>query len=696
MQSKFIFSGLALVALMTKMNAQFSGQGNGSETDPYQISNAQQLDEVRNYLGEENANIHFSLVKDIDLNDFIAANYSTDGWLPIGNDTDSFFGRIDGGNHIISNLWISREKENNVGLFGNITNSTISNLKINTTEDGVKGGDNTGIFAGMITDGVIKYIVVNGNVTGKNDTGGLVGNFSDFGNSELSNSESAGSVFADGDNIGGLVGESNASISNSHSSANVKNIGDVYVGNNVGGLVGSAWNAISDSYATGNIEATNEVGGLVGNAYFPVTNSYATGEVRGDREVGGLAGGSDSVDNSYATGNVFGVENVGGLAGANYNTVSNSKSTGIVTGTKELGGLIGFANSPISKSYSSSNVFQIQADYTSSLDVGGLAGQSFAPISDCFAAGNITVLDNAMYIGGLVGVSGSINNSYASGSIIGGNSLIGGLVGQSLDYITNSVASNPNIQPAENAKYENIHRLVGNLLFEVDMTNNFASDKMFINDEWINNETNPDDALLNATSISLEDLQKQDSYNQIGWDFNSTWGIDEGQGYPYFQNNSYKNRIIYADVNNIEGGSISPRGAISVETGNSLSFIIKSNENFGTKSVMVDGEDQGDITTFTFDNIQENHNILVDFENILSVNDASISDIKVYPNPSSAYIYVEGNEKIKSLQLYNLAGQKLDETNKDILDISKLTSGLYLLKVQTKDNHISTHKIIKK
>ncbi len=120
---------------------------------------------------------------------------------------------------------------------------------------------------------------------------------------------------------------------------------------NLGGLVGSNsdGSTVSNSYATGNVSGNNGVGGLVGSngvRSCTVSNSYATGNVSGNSGVGGLVGDNGGrntrVFNSYATGNVRGDEYVGGVVGDNIDgMVSNSYSTGNVSGDSVVGGLVG-------------------------------------------------------------------------------------------------------------------------------------------------------------------------------------------------------------------------------------------------------------------------------------------------------------------------------------------------------------------
>jgi hypothetical protein len=51
---------------------------------------------------------------------------------------------------------------------------------------------------------------------------------------------------------------------------------------------------------------------------------------------------------------------------------------------------------------------------------------------------------------------------------------------------------------------------------------------------------------------------------------------------------------------------------------------------------------------------------------------------------------------IGQLTLFNIAGQKILESNALELDITDLPSGIYLLNSQSTQNQISTVKIIKK
>jgi hypothetical protein len=268
----------------------FAG-GSGTAVDPYEIADWRHLDNVRNYL-----NHHFIVINDLDSNSIgyteLASATANEGkgWEPIGTAIYPFTGNLNGQGHEICDLFINRPDESEVGLFGVI-------------EEG----------------GVVENVgVVNVNVTGY-------------------------------DNTGGLAGKNSGTVSNSYSSGSV-------TGNaNVGGLAGyNFFGTVLDSRSTGSVTGQNNVGGLVGWNRGPISNSYSTGSVSGDDNIGGLAGkNSGTVSNSYSSGSVTGNDNVGGLVGRNEGsgTVSNSYSSGGVTGNTHVGGLVGRNASTVSNSF---------------------------------------------------------------------------------------------------------------------------------------------------------------------------------------------------------------------------------------------------------------------------------------------------------------------------------------------------------
>ncbi len=100
-----------------------------------------------------------------------------------------------------------------------------------------------------------------------------------------------------------------------------------------------------------------------------------------------------------------------------------------------IGGLVGGNTGSITNSYATGSVSGDEG-------IGGLVGGNTGSITNSYATGSVSGDDSS--VGGLVGDNedGTITNSYATGSVSGDDSFIGGLVGDNEDgTITNSYAT---------------------------------------------------------------------------------------------------------------------------------------------------------------------------------------------------------------------------------------------------------------
>ncbi len=229
------------------------------------------------------------------------------GFDPIGDDTSSFTGSLDGLGHSITGLTIDRSGSSYVGLFGYTQNASLSNIAL--VGSNITGLDYVGALVGFSNNSTITNVSVTGNVSGR-------------------------------DSVAGLVGYNNAStVSNAYTTSSVQGV------SYIGGLVGynNASSTISNAYATGSVTGEDTVGGLVGyNRSSTISNVYATGNVTGSSHfVGGLVGfnGAGTISNAYASGKVSDVSYTGALVGANgtdsmvtnafWNTETSAQSSGI-------------------------------------------------------------------------------------------------------------------------------------------------------------------------------------------------------------------------------------------------------------------------------------------------------------------------------------------------------------------------------
>ena len=266
----------------------------------------------------------YELVADLDF----GTTFEGSGWEPIGywnSDEDHAFfdATFEGNGHTISNLHISRNDTNYVGLFGLL-------------------GSN---------DAIRQVGLLNVTVVGKSHVGGLVG----WNEGSIADSYVTGNVAGDID-FGGLVGTQAkaGSITRSYATASVSGR------QSPGGLVGRNDGQISASYATGSSVASGpNAGGLVEYNTGTIAASYATGSATGSDDVGGLVGestASGTITGTYASGSAtardprFG-SSAGGLVGNNSGVISSSYSTGQPHSQRAGGGLIGEGGGSVVGSY---------------------------------------------------------------------------------------------------------------------------------------------------------------------------------------------------------------------------------------------------------------------------------------------------------------------------------------------------------
>ena len=210
-------------------------KGSGTEGDPYLIETAGQL----KMLADDSSlwDKHFWLTADIDL-----GGEANGSWSPIGNSTTKFTGTFDGDGHKISGLFINNTTSDYQGLFGYISGGTIKNLG------------------------------VNGNVTGGQHVGGVVGRAQS--NTTVQNCYNTGSVTAKYF-FGGVVGYSeNSTVQNCYNTGNIRDNdgGDGNFGGIVGFILGGT---VQNCYNTGNVSGGTDFGGVVGyNDSGNVQNCY--------------------------------------------------------------------------------------------------------------------------------------------------------------------------------------------------------------------------------------------------------------------------------------------------------------------------------------------------------------------------------------------------------------------------------------
>ena len=70
--------------------------------------------------------------------------------------------------------------------------------------------------------------------------------------------------------------------------------------------------------------------------------------------------------------------------------------------------------------------------------------------------------------------------------------------------------------------------------------------------------------------------------------------------------------------------------------------------------------------------------------------------VRVFPNPTSSIINIVSTITIKNVSIYNMLGSIVLESTNRAIDVSKLQSGYYLMKVEDVNGSVSTKKFIRR
>ncbi|MFI3324181.1 MAG: GLUG motif-containing protein [Rikenellaceae bacterium] len=369
--------------------------GSGTESDPYQISTAQQLRDLSTNVKEGTSyeGEYFVMTNDIDLggidsegNGIEENEFTAIGYFTSSDDYCYFQGTFDGGGYCVSGLYIYQPEATSQALFGRSTNATIKNLSVSgsvtgySTVAGVSAYNKNSTITSCVNSATVtsvRYYV--GGVAGYN-YGTVVSNCCNSGTISgecqvggVAGYNSNSSLVTNCYNTGAIVGETTSE------SVSICGFGGV-VGYNPGSTV-------SECYNEGPVSVSNANRG-----------SYAT-------YVGGVVGynGESTLINSYNIGSVTGNQcYVGGVVGCNKNIVINCYNLGalelIGTGAY-AGGVVGtseyLASMMTRACYSSATI--TGADGCT----GGVVGKiSNANISDCY-------YDSTLYSGSSYGYMGT-------------------------------------------------------------------------------------------------------------------------------------------------------------------------------------------------------------------------------------------------------------------------------------------------
>ena len=273
----------------------------GASAYGYEIGTLAQLEEFANAVnaGADFTGITVSLTDDIFINTGVVNGrgeiqygyFRT--WTPIGTEEHPFTGIFDGGDHVVTGIFIDNTELDYQGLFGVVSGARISNV---TVKDGyINIRDHAGAVVGYARDGsVIDFCHNDGvQIHTANRAGGIVG-------------------WTDHSNVYNCSGN-----------------GYCYSTRCSGGIVGDVWSdgRIYNCYYSGDVEGPELCGGITGGSTrADIQNCISVGSVMGYMLAGG--GGSRTIANSFALQNDF--VNAGKSIGSGSSTTLTFSGPGAV------------------------------------------------------------------------------------------------------------------------------------------------------------------------------------------------------------------------------------------------------------------------------------------------------------------------------------------------------------------------------
>ena len=665
------------------VNAESSNEflyGDGTENNPFLISNKYQFDNIRNY-----TNSYFELVSNIK---FLDADFDSDGafynngnfFASIGTDEEPFTGHINGNGFSIDNIHLKSSR----GIFTSVSGSKISSL---TIKNAVYTGSSSylcGVFCGEATSATFADCSI-------------------YGTAEYTSISQNYATPITG--FGTFCGKATST---------------------------KFTNCVNGVDITAKISAF--AGGFVVHSikcrYIDCVNN---GNISGEYTMGGLAA-YDST--TMATTNATRCVNNGSITSTEYSAgsaFSNSKQA------YSAGGLFGFKTSgSIIKSYNYGNV---SGNYCVGGLVGYYEGGTDHTIQYCVNYGNISGFDTYSYAGGIIGyfTHGASNGNYFRIQYVANHGSIKSSTGYYSNYVYTQGAggicgyfsgvSSTSITYAYNtgsvlAYHYNCSCYAGGIIGVLPQSKNVSTDETTLNLSYSYSighigdnslGTDSSHAILGKNNstlstslnkmqyvyaldgccsnnnlyegitggmLSIEQLKNEQSF--YTYDFKTKWFID-----PFNASYQYP-QLVGLDVNNITKVTILDLNEATIET---IEGIVPSFENVYLKLENENGETNSIpfrteyiYSGFNVDNVSLQH-IKAKYANIVSENELNVNvvqkdiiSIEVYSAPTKTN-YFENTEdfdptggKIK-INYDNATNEIIDFTDCSIVGFDNTSIG---------------------
>ncbi|MBQ6277271.1 MAG: PKD domain-containing protein [Bacteroidales bacterium] len=120
-----------------------------------------------------------------------------------------------------------------------------------------------------------------------------------------------------------------------------------------------------------------------------------------------------------------------------------------------------------------------------------------------------------------------------------------------------------------------------------------------------------------------------------------------------------------------EGGTITPSGNVEINCGDNKEFVITANEGYEIENVVVDGQSQGAITSYTFENVTEaGHSIEATFNEIIVVPECNaVTNLTASVENYGIVLSWNSADNAISYDIYRNGERIATETNTSAIDL---------------------------
>lgn len=181
-----------------------------------------------------------------------------------------------------------------------------------------------------------------------------------------------------------------------------------------------------------------------------------------------------------------------------------------------------------------------------------------------------------------------------------------------------------------------------------------------------------------AAYIVSPELSNIDALHYVTFDVKNATGVDLAT----LEIGTLAEADDYTSFVSLETLDYQPNSSISTEV---FSNVPTNHKFVALKWTHAGGHKVLQIDNFVWNNIETSS--VVHFDKGL---------VNIYPNPTHGLLNIQTDVEIQSVKIYDAVGKEILSTSERFIDVSYLTSGVYVVKVASKSQQVASYKIIKK